>query len=148
MATSKFQILQTLIALPAKCSSCGGITGPFLDTAFSAEEYGAVVFCIPCISEMGRVAGLVDPTPPVEPVAELTREELDEYYASFGTLLAEFERSTLRLLPINTSPSEPESEPAPSERAGANGQDGDSAVSKKSIGVSNSSSSSPAFTLE
>lgn len=56
---SRFHYLERPVAPPAKCMVCMGYNNPVVDFGMSIDRYGAVVICVPCITEAGRVVGLV-----------------------------------------------------------------------------------------
>lgn len=58
----EFSVVTTLTALPAQCRTCGGAGKEwYLDTGYSEEFYGAVVFCCDCIAHIANVCGFITP---------------------------------------------------------------------------------------
>lgn len=57
--TSRFQIVERPLALPGKCASCGSTDRQSVDFGFDVDDYGTVYLCIPCLTEVGTVIGLV-----------------------------------------------------------------------------------------
>lgn len=58
--TSRYKVLERPYALPGKCVTCGATDRPVVDTNWNIDYYGAVYFCVFCLSEVARVIGMVD----------------------------------------------------------------------------------------
>jgi hypothetical protein len=69
-AVDRIQILERPMALPAKCIVCGGVDRPVLDFQFDIEYYGAVYFCVECLTDVVSKIGYA-------PVAEVEARELE-----------------------------------------------------------------------
>jgi hypothetical protein len=59
----KYVLLDHPVALPGQCKTCGSATkSPMVDMGYSENDYGAVYFCIDCITEIAGVVGFIDST--------------------------------------------------------------------------------------
>lgn len=70
---SRFILLERPLASPGKCAVCGTTSRPVIDFNFNLDWYGAVYFCIDCLTEVARVVGLV----PVKDNLEGERESTE-----------------------------------------------------------------------
>jgi hypothetical protein len=58
------QVVDNLLALPAKCYHCGTSEpdrGPWLDTGIEIEYYGVVYYCTLCMNFIADTMGYVTP---------------------------------------------------------------------------------------
>lgn len=68
------QLVDKPMALPGQCKGCGtGDRGPFLDTGWQEEFYGAIYFCRDCTIDMASYYDLVSPEKYASLQAELGR---------------------------------------------------------------------------
>lgn len=58
---SRFRILDEPNIMPGKCAVCGGVRGPVVDFGLNIQFYGAVMLCVPCVTEAGDRVGMVRP---------------------------------------------------------------------------------------
>ena len=72
-ASDKYQITNAPVALPGACIVCNrtadGVT-KFLDFNLSLDYYGAVIFCLPCLTPLGHAIGFVE----IEKLLDAERE--------------------------------------------------------------------------
>lgn len=61
-SASRFHLVDRPTVLPAKCMVCGNGSRPCIDFGFNFDRYGAVYICVECITEAGRVVGLISPS--------------------------------------------------------------------------------------
>lgn len=58
---SRFRLLDRPLAIPGKCVICGAVDRPVIDTRWNIDYYGAVYFCVNCLTEVAtNMLGLVD----------------------------------------------------------------------------------------
>lgn len=57
--TDRFQLTMKPMVSPAKCACCGAVDRPVLDFDMTIQFYGAVLLCITCLAEAGRIIGMV-----------------------------------------------------------------------------------------
>lgn len=58
------QVVDNLLALPAKCYYCGTSEpdrGPWLDTGIEIEYYGVVYYCTLCMNDLANKMGYITP---------------------------------------------------------------------------------------
>lgn len=56
------QLVNRPEALPGQCKGCGAADrGPYVDTTWSEEYYGAIYFCRDCVLEMAFLYGAISP---------------------------------------------------------------------------------------
>lgn len=56
------QLVNRPEALPGQCKGCGAADrGPYVDTTWSEEYYGAIYFCRDCVLEMAFLYGAIAP---------------------------------------------------------------------------------------
>lgn len=95
----RFKLLDRPMALPGKCAVCGAVNRPVVDFDMDLDVYGAVYFCVECLTCAAALLGMVDG-------ALLTRAELvqrnhedqltaakditDEYVSRFAALSRDF----------------------------------------------------------
>jgi hypothetical protein len=58
--SSRFAVLQSPVALPAKCAVCGTPQGPLLDFGLDIDMYGVVYFCLTCLEAAAARANLFE----------------------------------------------------------------------------------------
>ena len=56
--SSRFAVLETPVALPAKCAVCGTPQGPLVDFGLDIDMYGVVYFCLVCLEAAAAKANL------------------------------------------------------------------------------------------
>lgn len=57
--TSRFQLLPSPVVAPGKCAVCGVAEGPVVDFGMTIQFYGAVLFCVTCMTEAAGVVNMV-----------------------------------------------------------------------------------------
>lgn len=57
--SSRIQLLSRPIAHPGKCVQCGAVDKEVIDTGVTIRWYGAVYFCLECITEMALALDMV-----------------------------------------------------------------------------------------
>lgn len=56
---SRVNLLERPFISPGKCIMCGAVDRPVVDFGANIRNYGAVMFCTTCITELGSAVGLV-----------------------------------------------------------------------------------------
>jgi len=145
---TRYSVLDSYPALPGKCISCGGVATPVLDTGISIDYYGAVTFCLLCAKDLGRNAGLVDPTPVADSAPGITKEELNEALNVLVSGISVFSGTLNLALDAVCSVENSEAETSEPEESGEEserpaGQAGDFNFSKGSTSLSSGPSNEP-----
>ena len=64
--TDRFKLTNVPLVSPGKCACCGAVDRPVVDFDMTIEFYGAVLFCVTCLTEAATV---IDMVPAIELIA-------------------------------------------------------------------------------
>lgn len=60
--SSRFQLYPSPVAAPGKCAICGAVNRPVVDFGMTIQFYGAVMFCVECMTSAARTIDMVPRT--------------------------------------------------------------------------------------
>lgn len=81
--SSRMKYLALPFIHPGKCACCGSIERPVVDFGMTLDFYGAVMLCVTCLAEAGRIVGLV-PVEELQLAQESLAQSIDENLRSAG----------------------------------------------------------------
>jgi hypothetical protein len=161
--SSRFAVLQSPVALPAKCAVCGTPQGPLLDFGLDIDMYGVVYFCLTCLEAAAARADLFEK---YSVKSEQIRNDLQAYsdmkrrinevrnnaestassISSFLAFLFDFSGAGFIVPETSVEPKSVALESI-EESTGFSGQDGSNAVDKGSVELSSSTNNGPKFSF-